>query len=239
MAGHSKWSQIKRQKGVTDAARGRLFTKLGKEIYVAAKTGGTDPNSNPRLRDAIAKARNNNMPNDNVQRCIKKAEGASGGASFENITYEGYGTNGVAVIVEALTDNKNRTAGDVRHLFEKYNGSLGVSGSVSFMFERLGIIEVPAEITTEDTLLETLIASNISDIKSHSSYFEILCEPTSFTSVCADLERANIKTARAAIEYIPTNYVALPDDKASQTFEKMIDLMEELDDVQNVFHNAE
>ncbi len=153
MSGHSKWSQIKRQKGAADSARGKLFTKLGKEIMVAVKSGGADPAGNSKLRDIIAKARSNNMPNDNIQRCIKKAAEGANTANYESILYEGYGPAGVAVIVEALTDNKNRTAGEVRHAFEKCGGSLGVSGSVAFMFSQMGVILVPISAISEEKLL--------------------------------------------------------------------------------------
>lgn len=238
MSGHSKWAQIKRAKGANDAARGRVFTKFGKEILVAVKAGGPDPSANAKLRDVVARARSNNMPNDNIQRMIKKAAGDSGNAHYEAITYEGYGVSGVAVIVEALTDNKNRTAGEVRAAFDKYGGNLGTSGSVQFMFDRLGVTTIPESQATEDKLLEILIDEPVKDIQNEGDFFSVTCKPEHLNSICSALEKANIKIERTGVEWVANNYITVPDEKQT-SLSKMLDVLEELDDVQEVFHNGE
>ncbi len=237
MSGHNKWSKIHRKKGLADAARGNVYTKIGKEIFVAVKSGGSgDPELNSKLKEVIAKARSNNMPNDNIKRAIQKALGDGTGASYESITYEGYGPSGVAVIVEALTNNKNRTAGDVRSYFDKSGGALGVSGSVSFMFNRLGVITVTEK--DEEKLLEILIDSAIEDIKTEEEIVTITTKPESFNAVLAELEKNEIKLDSAGVEWVPVSHIALPEDKNAQ-FEKLIDTLESNDDVQSVHHNAE
>lgn len=239
MSGHNKWSTIKHTKGKADAARAKVFTKLGKVISVAVKAGGPDPSLNPALRDAISKAKANNMPNDNIERSIKKASGEGSSENYETIIYEGYGTGGSAVIVETLTDNKNRTAGDVRHLFDKAGGSLGTNGSVSFMFERKGliVIEKSSEFT-EEQLFEWIIEAEADDMVTSDEGYEIFTDPSNFTKVKDFLEAKNIEFASAEIEFIPTNYITL-DDKKLESFERMLEKFDENDDVQNIYHNVE
>ncbi|MDR0975713.1 MAG: YebC/PmpR family DNA-binding transcriptional regulator [Christensenellaceae bacterium] len=238
MSGHNKWSKIKRAKGERDAQIGNLFAKLAKEIYVAAKMGGGDPNGNSKLREVIAKARSHNMPNDNVSRAIKKATTDSSSANYESIVYEGYGPAGIAFIVETLTDNKNRTAGDVRSAFDKSGGSLGVSGSVSYLFERKGIASIDKEGITEEQLFETLIESPVLDITDEEDVFEVSTKPEDITEVLQTLENAKIKVVGSGVEQVPSSYINVPEEKR-KAFEKLIDTLEEHDDVQNVFHNGE
>ena len=238
MSGHSKFNNIKHTKEKMDAQRGRIFTKIGKEIAVAVKMGGSDPNSNPRLYNAISKARSNNMPNDNIQRSIKKAAGELGGANYEEITYEGYGVGGSAVIVNVLTDNKNRAAGDVRHIFDKCGGSLGSTGCVSFMFERLGelVIEKSDKIS-EDQLFELAIENEANDVVDDGDVFVVYTDPSKFNQVKDALENNGIKFVSANVGLIPSSYIDL-DEKQQASFEKMIDMLESNDDVQDVFHNV-
>lgn len=237
MSGHNKWSKIHRKKGLADAARSNVYTKIAKEIMVAVKVGGSgDPDNNSKLKEVIAKAKSNNMPNDNIKRAISKGVGDTSGANYEAITYEGYGPAGIAVIVEALTNNKNRTAGDVRSYFDKSGGALGVSGSVSFMFNRLGVINVADQ--SEDKLLEILIESPLEDMTTDENMVTITVKPEHFNAVLQVLENNNIKTESANIEWVPTSTVAIPEDK-SANFEKLIDTLEANDDVQAVYHNAE
>ena len=224
MSGHSKWHNIQQKKGKTDAARANIFTKIGREIAVAVKDGGADPNSNSKLAQVIAKAKDNNMPNDNIMRSIKKASGELGSINYEDMTYEGYGVGGTAIIVEALTDNKNRTAGDVRHLFDKFGGSMGTTGCVSFMFKRRGIITIAkADIEEDDLMMYAL---------------ELEGFEASLQSVRKSLEDDGVKVLSAEVSMIPDNYVT-PTPEQQTTIVKMIDKLEELDDVQNVYHNAE
>ena len=238
MSGHSKWHNIQAKKGKTDAQRGKLFTKLGREIAVAVKEAGPDTTTNARLRLAVQKAKDNNMPNDNIAKAIKKASGEGGGVNYESITYEGYGTSGSAVIVECLTDNKNRTAGDVRHLFDKYGGSLGQSGCVSYMFKRKGVIliEKTAEVDS-DALFMSALDAGAEDITDDEESFEITTTPEAFDEVVNALEGAGFTLASKEISLVPDMYVDLPEDKQA-TFEKMLDLLDDLDDVQNVYHNV-
>ena len=238
MSGHSKWHNIQQKKGKSDAARASIFTKIGREIAVAVKQGGADPDSNSKLRDAIAKAKSNNMPNDNIARSIKKASGELGSINYEEMTYEGYGVGGTAFIVEALTDNKNRTAGDVRHLFDKYGGSMGATGCVSFMFKRKGVITVSKADISEDDLMMAALDAGAEDILSDDDeVFEVLTSPADFDGVRSALDAAGVKMLSAEVTMIPENEVT-PDEAQQTTLLKMIDKMEELDDVQNIYHNA-
>ncbi|MBE5746043.1 MAG: YebC/PmpR family DNA-binding transcriptional regulator [Clostridiales bacterium] len=238
MSGHSKFNNIKHTKEKMDKQRGKIFTKLGKEIAVAVKMGGSDPNSNAKLANIISKARSNNMPNDNIQRSIKKAAGELGGGNYEEITYEGYGIGGSAVIVNVLTDNKNRAAGDVRHIFDKCGGSMGSTGCVSFMFERLGELVIEKNDTiTEDELFEWAIESEANDVVDDGDVFEVYTDPSKFNQVKDALEAKGIKFLSADITLIPSSYIDL-DEKQTQSFEKMIDMLEDNDDVQDVYHNV-
>ena len=241
MSGHSKWSTIKHKKGKADAQRGKIFTKIGRELVVAVKQGGSaDPETNAKLKDAIAKAKANNMPNDTIARSIKKAAGESGGANYEDIAYEGYGPNGVAVIVEATTDNRNRTAADVRHYFDKFGGNLGTLGCVSFMFDKKGIIIVEkTEGLDEDTIMMDALDVGSSDFSTEDDYFEITTEPNDFTNISEALKEKGYEFASAGVEMIPQTMATIEDEKQITLMEKLIDYLEELDDVQNVYHNWE
>lgn len=236
MSGHSKWATIKRKKGAVDAKRGALFTKLIREITVAARTGGDDLNSNARLRTAVIKAKANNMPTDNIDRAIKKATGALEGVVYEEIHYEGYGPGGVAILVDSLTDNKNRTTSEVRSAFNKNGGNLGESGCVSYMFERKGMIIIPPGQISEDELMELLIDSNILDIKTEDGNIEVYTPPESFNDINDLLAQKSIQMTYGEITFIPQNTVALDEKKAAQCL-RLIDVLEEMDDVQNVYSN--
>lgn len=240
MSGHSKWSNIKNKKAKTDAQKGKIYTKMAKLIAVAAREGGSDPALNAKLKDAIAKAKANNMPNSNIDRAIKKGAGELGDSVFESITYEGYGIGGVAVIVEALTDNKNRTAGDVRYFFDKNGGNLGTNGCVSFMFEKKGsiLVEDDGSIDEEDLMMIAL-DGGAEDFDVSEDGFEITTAPQDFSSVCDALEENGIKTVSAQVEMIPSTYTKLEDPEQIKKFERMLDMFEENDDVQDVYHNAE
>jgi len=238
MSGHSKWSTIKNKKGKADAARGKIFTKIGREIVVAVKLGGPDPASNSRLRDAIAKAKANNMPGDNIQRSIKKASGELSNVNYDELVYEGYGTGGVAVIVNVMTDNKNRTVSEVRHIFDKFGGSLGTSGSVVFQFDKKGIIAVESETAEEDQLMEDALDAGAEDFSMQDGVYEITTTPEDFSSVREALENKGYEFLSAQIDMVPNNYIAL-DDAQIVAFEKMIDALEDNDDVQSVYHNAD
>jgi len=238
MSGHSKFNNIKHTKAKMDAQRGKIFTKLGKEIAVAVKMGGSDPNSNPKLANVISKARSNNMPNDNIQRSIKKAAGELGGGNYEENTYEGYGVGGSAVIVNVLTDNKNRAAGDVRHIFDKCGGSLGSTGCVGFMFTRLGELVIEkSDSFTEDDLFEWAIENEANDVVDDGDVFEVYTEPDKFNQVKDALEEKGIKFLSADITLVPSSYIDL-DENQQSTFERMIDMLEDNDDVQDVYHNV-
>ncbi|MGI6085874.1 MAG: YebC/PmpR family DNA-binding transcriptional regulator [Acetivibrionales bacterium] len=238
MAGHSKWSNIKRKKEKTDSQKGKMFTKLGREIAIAVRSGGADPATNGKLRDIIAKAKSNNMPNDSILRSIKKAAGEGEGANYDLITYEGYGPNGVAVMVETYTDNRNRTAGDVRHLFDKYGGNMGTTGCVSFMFENKGqiIIERNSEVGEDDMMILALEAG-AEDFTAEDEYYEILTAPNDFSKVCEELEKAGIEFASAEITMLPATYTELTDPESVEKMEKLIERLEDHDDVQNIWHN--
>ncbi|HBF44540.1 MAG TPA: YebC/PmpR family DNA-binding transcriptional regulator [Clostridiales bacterium] len=237
MSGHSKWANIKNKKAKTDAVKGKIFTKLGRELAVAAKAG-SDPNTNSRLADVVAKAKAANMPNDNIKRSIAKAAGELGNVNYEELTYEGYGIGGSAVIVKTLTDNKNRTAGDVRHIFEKYAGNLGTSGSVSYMFDTKGVLVVERTVSLdEDTMTEMAIDCGADDIIVCDDSYEIRTAPSDFSAVRKALEQKGLTFVESQISMIPNNFVDL-DEKQTETFEKMLDAFEDNDDVQEVFHNV-
>lgn len=240
MSGHSKWSTIKRKKGAIDQARAKIFTKLGREIQVAVKNGGPDPTSNPRLKDIIAKAKTNNMPNDNIQRSIQKASGAGNDEHYDEITYEGYGPNGVAVIVRTLTENKNRTAGEVRHAFDKNGGNLGTAGSVSFMFEEKGSIIIDKEaIEDEDQLIMDALEAGSDDVIAEDEYYLIYTSPADFAGVKEGLETQGYVLEEAAVEPVPNTWVTVDDEAVCLSLRKMIDMLEDSDDVQDIFHNWE
>lgn len=240
MSGHSKWATIKRKKGAIDAKRGKIFTKLGRELMVAVKEGGPDPDSNSKLRDAIAKAKANNMPNDTINRSIKKASGEGGTNEYFEMVYEGYGPSGIAVIVETLTDNKNRTAGDLRHYFDKNGGNLGQNGCVSFMFDRKGVIVIEkSDSVDEDTLMMDALEAGADDFNVEDECYEILTSVESFSSVRETLEKGGYSFAQAEINYIPQTTTVLEDEESVKKMEKLIDMLEENDDVQNVYHTWE
>lgn len=236
MSGHSKWANIKNKKGKNDAAKGSIFTKIGRELAIAVKQGGADPNSNSRLRDVIAKAKANNMPNDNIMRSIKKASGELNAVNYEEMTYEGYAAGGVAVIVETLTDNKNRTAGEMRHLFDKYGGALGQTGCVSFMFNRKGVIIADKAGFDEDDMMMLALEAGADDIVSDEDVYEIYTKPTELYDVAEALKANGVNVLSQEKEMIADNEV----DPAGhlQSVVKLIDMLEENDDVQNVYHNA-
>lgn len=239
MAGHSKFANIKHRKERQDAKKGKVFTKIGREIAVAVKEGGSDPTINSKLKDVIAKAKANNMPNDTIHRSIKKAAGELGAVNYEHITYEGYGPNGVAVIVECLTDNKNRTAANVRHAFTKGGGNLGTSGCVSFMFDKKGqiIIEKTSE-KDEDELMMLALDAGAEDFVSEEDGFEIVTAPEDFGSVNDVVEAAGIKSVSAEVTMIPQTTTELTSEEDFKKINKMLDLLEDDDDVQNVYHNG-
>lgn len=237
MSGHSKWANIKQKKGKTDAARGSIFTKIGREIAIAVKAGGPDPATNSKLRDVISKAKQNNMPNDNIQRSIKKASGELNAVNYEEVTYEGYGVGGIALIVEALTDNKNRTAGDVRHLFDKFGGSLGAIGCVSYMFQKKGVIIVDKQSIGEDELFMLALDAGADDVITDEDVYEITTMPNDLGKVREALEKEKLVILSAAIDMAADNEIT-PDAHQAETLQKLIDKLEELDDVQNVYHNA-
>jgi len=240
MSGHSKWSNIKHKKEKSDAKKAKIFTKLGREISVVVKAGGPDPDVNSKLKDVIAKAKSNNMPNENIDRCIKKASGELGGDNYEEITYEGYGPSGVAVIVETLTDNRNRTAGDIRHYFDKFGGNLGQNGCVSFMFDEKGVLIIEDEGgMDEDTVIMDALDAGAEDFTAQEGCFEILCDPASFAEVRDTLTEKGYNFASAEVEKIPQTTVVLTDEKDITMMTKLIDMLEDNDDVQNVYHNWE
>lgn len=239
MSGHSKWANIKNKKGKADAARGSIFTKIGREIAVAVKAGGADPNSNSKLRDVIAKAKQNNMPNDNIMRSIKKASGELNAVNYEDMQYEGYAAGGVAIIIEALTDNKNRTAGEVRHAFDKCNGSMGTTGCVSYLFKKKGLIVVQAskDMTEDDVMMMALEAGGDDVLNSGDNVYEIYTLPQDKDMVKEYFENNGIIVLSAEIGYYPDDYIN-PAPEAIPMIEKLIGMLEESDDVQNVYHNA-
>ena len=240
MSGHSKWHNIQAKKGKADAARGKVFTKLGREILIAVKQGGPDPNGNSKLKDVIAKCKANNMPNDTINNAIKKASGEGSTAVYEEITYEGYGTNGVAVIVECNTDNKNRTAADVRHVFSKAGGNLGTTGCVSYMFEKKGILVIEKETCklSEDDLMMLAIDSGAEDFETDDGVYQITTAPSDFITVTEKLTAEGITFLEAGVEMVPNTYVSLNENDAEK-MQRLIDNLEELDDVIEVYHNWE
>lgn len=237
MSGHSKWNNIKRKKEATDGAKAKIFTKIGREITVCVKEGGADPNNNAKLRDLIAKAKSNNVPNDNIDRVIKKAAGGGDKNSYEANVYEGYGPSGVAVIVETLTDNKNRTAGDIRHYFDKFGGNLGTTGCVSFMFSSKGIIIVDADGVDEDKLMEDVFDVGASDFQIEDGTAEIETEPAELGCVREALSDKGYKVLSAEVEQIPSTYTTLTDEDAIHKMNLLLEHLEDNDDVQNVYHN--
>ena len=240
MSGHSKWSTIKRKKEKTDNARAKVFTKIGREIAVAVKQGGPDPAGNSKLKDVIAKAKAANVPNDNIDRIIKKAAGDANADNFEEIVYEGYGPNGIAVVVEALTDNRNRTAGDVRHYFDKYGGNMGTSGCVMFMFEHKGQILIEKEDVDEDALMEAALEAGAEDIISDDDdVFEIRTGVHDVGTVDDALSAAGFTSVSAEAAYIPTTYTRLDDPDSIKNMGKMIEMFEDNDDIQAIWHNWE
>ena len=240
MSGHSKWHNIQAKKGKADAARGKIFTKLGRELLIAVKQGGPDPAGNSKLKDVIAKCKAANMPNDTINNAIKKASGAGNNENYEEITYEGYGPNGVEVIVEAATDNKNRTAADVRHAFDKAGGNLGTSGCVSYMFNKKGVIVVEKESTSmdEEELMMLAIEAGAEDFKTLDEVYEITTDPSDFSLVREKLEEAGISFLEASVQMVPTTTVSL-DEKGQERMEKLIERLDDLDDVSNIYHNWE
>ena len=238
MSGHSKWHNIQAKKGKADAARGKIFTKLGRELLIAVKEGGPDPAGNSKLKNVIAKAKAANMPNDTINNAIKKA--STSNENYEEITYEGYGPNGVAVIVEASTDNKNRTAADVRHVFDKAGGNLGTSGCVSYLFNKKGIIVIDKESAnmSEDDLMLLAIDSGAEDFEAEDEYYQITTSPEAFSEVRDNLESNGLTFVEAEVQMVPTTYVTL-DEKASEKMQRLIDNLDDLDDVSEVYHNWE
>ncbi|MCI8620107.1 MAG: YebC/PmpR family DNA-binding transcriptional regulator [Oscillospiraceae bacterium] len=242
MSGHSKWHNIQKTKGAQDAKRAASFTKIAKEMIVAVKEGGSaDPNNNSRLATVITKARAANMPNDNIKRVLEKAAGAGSGENYESITYEGYGPGGVAVLVEAMTDNRNRTAGSVRHHFDKFGGNMGASGCVSWSFDRKGVLVIDNEDEDyeEDTVMMDAMDSGADDFEAEESCFTIYTSPDDFNAVADALTAKGYKFASAQLEMVPQNYQKLDKEEDKTNMEKMLDLFEDDDDVQNVWHNWE
>ena len=239
MSGHSKWNNIKRKKEKTDAAKAKIFTKIGREISVIVKTGGPNPQENSRLKDAIAKAKAANVPNENIERIIKKAAGDSSADNYEELIYEGYGPCGIAVVVETLTDNRNRTAGEMRHYFDKCGGNLGQSGSVMFMFDRKGQIVIEAEGKDEDTVMEDALEAGAEDFNFDGDVFEITTEPNDLGTVRDALEEKGYTFETAEVAYIPQTMSSIDDPDAVKQMEKLIDMLEENDDVQEIWHNWE
>ena len=236
MSGHNKWSTIKRKKAVVDAKRGAAFTKIIREIMISVRTGGDDPNGNPRLRTAILKAKEVNMPIDNIERAIAKAAGKLEGQTFEEGRYEGYGPGGVAVMVDIITDNKNRTMPEIRTIFGKFGGNMGESGCVSFMFEKKGIITLEPGQTDEDSVIEMLLDYDVEDVKTEDGAIIISVKPDSFDAVYDVIQKKNLKTSYAETTYIPQSTVTL-DERKAETCLKLIDALDEHDDVQNVYTN--
>ena len=240
MSGHSKWNNIKRKKEKTDAQRAKIFTKIGREIAVAVRSGGANPEANGKLRDLVAKAKANNIPNDNIDRIIKKAAGGDGKEEYESIVYEGYGIGGVAVIVEALTDNRNRTAGDVRHYFDKFGGNLGTSGCVSFLFEKKGFITMDSEGVNEEQLMDDCFEAGAEDYTfDQEDGVEILTDPYTLHDVREALEQKGYEMTSADVDYLPSTTVVLTDEDQRKKMNLLLEHLEDNDDVQGVWHNWE
>ena len=240
MSGHSKWNNIKNKKEKTDAQKAKVFTKIGKEIAIAVRAGGPDPNVNRKLKDLIAKAKSLNVPNDNIERSIKKASGADG-VSYEEITYEGYGPSGIAVIVETATDNRNRTASEMRHYFDKYGGNLGQTGCVSFMFDDKGVIIITNEDedVDEDALMEAALEAGAADFAAEDGVFEIYTETDDLDFVKETLEAAGYKIESAELDKIPQSYITLDNEEDIKNMNLLLERLEDNDDVQEVYHNWE
>lgn len=238
MSGHNKWASIKHKKAIADSRRGKAFTKIIKEITVAAKSGGGDANSNPRLRTAIQAAKDANMPADNIDRAIKKGTGELEGVSYEEITYEGYGPDGAAILVQCLTDNKNRTAAEVRSIFSKANGSMAGAGAVAWIFEKKGLIVISSENSSEDQLMEVAVGAGAEDLKTEKDHFEVVTGPHEFEAVKSALEKAGVKTESAEVTMLPKNTTPVSADSA-RTVLRLIEGLEDHDDVQHVYTNAD
>ena len=237
MSGHSKWKNIMHKKEKTDSQRAAVFTKIGREIVMAVKEGGPDPESNSRLKDVIAKAKSSNVPNDNIERCIKKAAGGDDDSNYENIQYEGYGPRGIAIIVEALTENRNRTAGDVRHYFDKFGGNLGQSGSVSWMFAKKGVMVISKEDYDEEKFMEDIMDVAAEDYSDEGEVWEIYTSPETFYDVKDALEKKGYEFVSDGIEQVPSNYITLDNEDDIKNMQKLLDALEDNDDVQDVWHN--
>ena len=238
MSGHSKWHNIQAKKGKADAARGKIFTKLGRELLIAVKQGGPDPAGNSKLKDVIAKCKAANMPNDTINNAIKKASGEGSTATYEEVVYEGYGPNGVAVIVNANTDNRNRTAADVRHVFDKAGGNLGTTGCVSYLFNKKGVIVIEKALTNmdEEELMMLALDAGAEDFNASEEVYEITTAPSDFSNVREKLEEAGLTFLEASVQMVPTTTVAL-DEAGQEKMERLIERLEELDDVMDVYHN--
>ena len=239
MSGHSKWSTIKRKKGENDAQRGKIVTKFAREMAVAIKEGGADPAGNSKLKDVIAKAKANNVPNDNINRIIQKYKTGNVTENYESITYEGYGPGGIAVIVEALTDNRNRTAGEVRHYFDKYGSGMGQTGCVSWQFDRKGVIVIDGEDLDEDTVMMEALDAGAEDFSAEDGMFEIYTDPDSFSDVRNALEEKGYSFEEAQVALVPQNYIQMNDEEGVKNMTKLLDMLDDNDDVQNVYHNWE
>ncbi len=238
MSGHSKWATIKRKKGALDAKRGKMFTKLIKELTIAAREGGGDPSANPRLRLAVDNAKAANMPQDNIERAIKKATGELEGVTYHELTYEGYGPAGVAILVEVATDNKNRIVAEVRHIFSKYGGSMGENGSVAWMFDRKGVISLPLQGKSEDDIMEIILDAGAEDLQAEDEFFEIQTPLESFEPVRKSLVDKDLSIENASLQWIAKNTVPVAGEDAEKVM-KLIEAMEDNDDVQNVYSNAD
>ena len=240
MSGHSKWHNIQAKKGKADAARGKIFTKLGREILMAVRSGGPDVNSNSKLKDVVAKCKANNMPNDTIDKAIKRAAGEGNQENYEEITYEGYGPSGVAIIVNATTDNRNRTASDVRHIFDKFGGNLGTNGCVSYLFDKKGVIVLDKEETklSEDDLMLMAIDAGAENFEAGEDYYEITTTPEDFSSVREALEKEGLTFAEADVQMVPQTYISL-DEEHARKMGLLIENLEDLDDVLEVYHNWE
>ena len=236
MSGHSKWATIKHKKAATDAKRGRVFTKLIRELTIAARAGGSDPNTNPRLRTAISAAKNENMPNDNIERAIQRGTGQLEGEMLEEVTYEGYGPGGVGMLVQVVTGNRNRAAGEIRHLFSKNGGNMAETGAVGWMFHRKGDISVPKDLADEDTMLGIVLDAGAEDLRDDGSHWEVVTPPEAMEKVREALEASKVKPASAEVAWIPQNYVKLTGQQAQQML-RLMETLEEHDDVQHVYAN--
>jgi len=237
VSGHSKWSTIKRKKGANDAKRGKIFTKLIKEITIAARMGGGDPEGNPRLRSAVTAAKGENMPKENIDRAIKKGTGDLDGAVYEEILYEGYGPGGVAILVETMTDNKNRTVADIRHFFAKSGGNLGESGCVGYMFDKKGTVSVDKEGVNEEQLMDLALEAGAEDVVEEEDSFQIVTAPEAFNDVVERLEKGNVKFAEATLSMVPQNSIEVTEEKTARSLLRLLENLEDHDDVQKVHAN--